>query len=74
MAKVELVRKLKGKALVKAASSALNRLWILVQICWKFQKGQCNDSVVCKRKHNCIGCNTDGKPYNFCHCLQSKFN
>ena len=37
------------------------------QICWKFQKGQCNDASVCQRKHNCIGCNTEGKPYNFCH-------
>ena len=44
------------------------------QICWRFQKGQCDDSAVCKRKHNCIGCNTEGKPYNFCHCFQSKLN
>ena len=44
------------------------------QICWKLQKHQCSDASVCKRKHNCIGCNTEGKPYDSCRCLQSKFN
>ena len=41
------------------------------QICWKFQKCQCNDASVCKRKHNCTGCNTEGKPYDSCHCRRS---
>ena len=41
---------------------------------FKFQKGECNNASVCGRKHSCVGCGAEGKPYNFCHCLQSKLN
>ena len=31
-----------------------------------------NDASVCGRKHSCRRlCSAEGKPYNFCHCLQS---
>ena len=44
------------------------------EMCFKFQTGECNDASVCKRRHCSIGCGTEGKPYNFCHCLQAKLN
>ena len=44
------------------------------EMCFEFQKGECNDASVCGRKHSCVGCGAEGKPYNFCHCLQSKLN
>ena len=44
------------------------------EMCSKNQKGQCDDASVCKRKHSCIGCGAEGKPYNFCHCQQAKLN
>ena len=44
------------------------------EMCFKFHKGQCMDAAVCGRKHSCVGCGAEGKPYNFCHCLQSKLN
>ena len=44
------------------------------EMCFKFQKGMCMDASVCGRKHSCVGCGAEGKPYNFRHCLQSKLN
>ena len=44
------------------------------EMCFKFQKGMCMDSSVCGRKHSCVGCGAEGKPYNFCRCLQAKLN
>ena len=43
-------------------------------ICFKFQDHTCEDPSSCNRRHVCIGCATEGKPYNDCHCLQSKLN
>ena len=43
-------------------------------ICCKFQGHTCQDPSSCNRRHVCIGCATEGKPYNDCHCLQSKLN
>ena len=43
-------------------------------ICFNFQKRQCADPRVCNRRHVCIGCATEGRPYNECHCLQSRLN
>ena len=44
------------------------------EMCFKFQKGECNNASTCGRKHSCVGCGAEGKPRNFCHCLQSKLN
>ena len=44
------------------------------EMCFRYQNEQCNDASVCKRKYCCIGCGTEGKPYNFCHFLQSKLD
>ena len=43
-------------------------------ICFKFQDHTCQDPSSCNMRHVCIGCATEGKPYNDCHCLQSKLN
>ena len=43
-------------------------------ICFNFQKHQCADPSVCNRRHACIGCRTEGKLHNDCHCLQSRLN
>ena len=42
--------------------------------CFNIQKRQCTDRKVCNSWHVCIGCATEGKPYNECHCLQSGLN
>ena len=39
------------------------------QICCLSQEGACSDPTLCKRMHCCIGCATEGKPYDQCHYL-----
>ena len=44
------------------------------EMCFKSRKGECSDASVGGKKHSCVGCGAEGKPYNFCRCLQSKLN
>ena len=32
------------------------------EMCFKFQKGECNNFSTCARKHSCVGCGAKGKP------------
>ena len=40
-------------------------------VCYKFQKGLCQDATSCGREHCCVGCGQPGVQYDNCGCLES---